>query len=116
MAVKNIERMAQENKKHDLQRLYALEVNYPHKTDISLINHIEYGFIYDGIVNQALLNIFERKDIHPEYYHTPEDILKMSSEQRAALLITSEFSSRQQLEKYCIENYVDIISYYTING
>ena len=115
MAVKNIERIANENKKHDLRRLYALEVKYPHKIDFSLINHIEFGFIHDGIVNQALLNIFERKDIHPEYYYSQEKILKMSEQERAALLNTAEFSNKEQLEKYCLENYVDIISYYRVD-
>lgn len=114
MAVKNIERMAKENKKHDLRRLYALEVKYPHKTDFSLINHIEFGFIHDAIVNQALLHIFDRKDIHPEYYYSQDQILNMSAKERATLLNTSEFSNKEQLEKYCLENYVDIISTYTI--
>lgn len=111
-----LERTAKDHKKNDLRRLYALEIIHPHKVDISLINHIEYGFIYDGIVNQALLNIFEVKNIHPQYYHTHDEILTMSPQERAALLNTHEFSSRVQLEKYCLHNYVDIISYYSIEA
>lgn len=113
-SVSRIERISSQNKKNHTTRQYVLVIQYPHKKDISLINHIEYGFIFDGIVNQSLLNIFERKNIHPEYYHSHEDILLMSEDQRARLLTTEQFTSLGQLETYCLDNYVDIISVYTV--
>lgn len=115
-SLSRIERITSDNKKNHATRQYALIRQYPHKNDISLINHIEYGFIFDGIINQALLNIFERKNIHPEYYHSNEDILAMSQEARAKLLITEEFTNFEQLNKYCLDNYVDIISIYKIES
>lgn len=115
-SVSRIEKITHNNKKDNTQRLYALVINYPHKKSITLINHIEYGFIFDGILNQAILNIFERKNIHPEYYHSPEQILNMLPEQRAKLLLQDDFSSLDQLQKYCEENFVDIISIYELLG
>lgn len=99
---------------HNVERLYALCLTYPHKQEICLINHIEYGFIFDGILNQAILNIFERKNFHPEYYHSSEEILTMLPEQRAKLLIQNEFSSLAQLYVYCEKNNIDIISVYEL--
>lgn len=114
MSVNRIETLTHYNKKNSTQRLYALVLNYPHKKEITLINHIEYGFIFDGILNQAMLNIFERKNIHPEYHYSSEELLNMLSEQRAKLLVQNDFSSLEQLNTYCDENFIDIISTYEL--
>lgn len=116
MSTSRIESITKNNKKNHTQRLYALEMNYPHKKEITLINHIEYGFIFDGIINQAILNIFERKNIHPEYYHSHQEILDMLPEQRAKLLAQNEFSSIEQLQTYCENNHIDIISVFPLMG
>lgn len=114
--VSRIGRITSENKKNNSILQYVLEIEYPHKKNISLINHIEYGFIFDGIVNQAILNIFERKNVHPEYYHSNSEILSMSEDERAKLLANQDFETNEQLEQYCSDNYVHIVAYYKAKG
>ena len=114
--VSRIGRITSENKKNNSILQYVLEIEYPHKKNISLINHIEYGFIFDGIMNQAVLNIFERKNIHPEYFYSNLEILSMSEDQRAKLLATQDFENNEQLNKYCLDNYVHVVSTYIITN
>lgn len=40
----------------------------------------------------------------------------MSEEQRARLLATQDFENTEQLNKYCTENYVNVVSTYTVKN
>jgi hypothetical protein len=111
-----LERYAAENKKNPYSRLYSITLNSPRGTYFSLIKDTEWGFIFDGIMNPPLHNIFKEKDIYLEYTHTIEEVLAMSQDERALFLAQETFNDKDSFQLYCVENNIDIIDNYTVNA
>jgi hypothetical protein len=115
-SVSRLERHAAENKKHPYSRLYSITLHSPRGTYLSLIKDTEWGFIFDGIMNPPLHNIFKEKDIYLEHTHTIEEVLAMSNDERALVLAQETFNSQDTFQLYCEENNIEIIDNYTVTA
>jgi hypothetical protein len=112
--VSRLERYAAENKKNPYSRLYSITLNKPQGTYFCLIKNTEWGFIFDGIMNPPLHNIFKEKDIYLQYTHTIEEVIAMSQDERALILAQETFNDQDIFNLYCQENNIDIIDNYTV--
>jgi len=112
--VSRLERHAAENKKHPYCRLYSITLHSPRGTYFSIIKDTEWGFIFDGIMNPPLDNIFKEKDIYLEYTHSIEEVLAMTQDQRALAIAQETFNNQESLKLYCEENNIEVIDNYTV--
>lgn len=110
-----LERRAAENKKNPYRRLYSIALNSPRGTYFSLIKDTEWGFIFDGIMNPPLHNIFKEKDIYLEHTHSIEEVLVMSNDERALVVAQETFNNQESFKLYCEENNIEIIDNYTVS-
>lgn len=113
-AVSKIERITTENNKNPYQRLYLLTLAIERGDFYSLINHIEWSFIHDGIINAAVHNVFNKKDIYLEDIYTKEEFLDMTPKQRAFAIFQPIFDTKKELNIYCVSNNTDIIEEFII--
>lgn len=112
--VSRLERHAAENKKNPYHRMYSLTLHSPRGTFFTLLKDAEWGFIFDGIMNPTLHNIFKEKEIYLEYTYTVDEVLSMTPDQRALVVAQETFNSLENFYQYCLDNNTDIISNYTV--
>lgn len=112
--VSRLERNAAENKKNPYRRMYSITLHCPRGTFFNILKDAEWGFIFDGIMNPPLHNIFQEKEIYLEYTHTADEVLSMTPDQRALIIAQEAFDSLESFYQYCLDNNIDIISNYTV--
>lgn len=114
-SVSRLERHSAENKKNPYSRLYSITLHSPRGTFFSLLKHTEWGFIFDGIMNPPLHNIFKEKEVYLEHTHSIEEVLAMSQDERALVLAQETFNSEDSFQLYCEENNIEVIDNYTVS-